>query len=235
MKADKVLYIILRRYTKKNENKVICSEDHVIWNATQSLRGKKVTKGMAQSDIMEYNLDLLANAFSYTTHFLQEAIKSSTTNEGLPPLKTCLTRLTMHSEIVIRGHGDVDNNRVSGVTGEVLARTLIAEGLKADCRINITGCNLGRNSQTPIGDVADTPAATTGTGSFAAIFQKTLWAEAGLTTVVKARTRYVGVNGDGGKDTTDTLTPINWQSKYKHSKIVFRISNSGVQTMAYDY
>ncbi|QSA95846.1 C80 family cysteine peptidase [Methylococcus sp. EFPC2] len=146
-----------------------------------------------------------------------------------------LKGLTDHSELIIRGHGDVNNNRVSRVSAEVLARSLIELGLQASCRINITGCNLGRNSNISGNERGTKSAQDVGAGSFAALFQKELYRLRGLRNRVHARTAPVTVLEDGRKETFDFASETNGIHHQAHSKIVFTIDSVGVQNMQFAY
>jgi hypothetical protein len=147
-----------------------------------------------------------------------------------------LGRLGDRSELVIRGHGDVANNKVSRVSAEVLARSLHELGFRANCRINITGCNLGRNSNiagAARGDAA-LSATAVGSGSFAHVFQAELF-KLGLRNIVHARTSNVSVLDDGSKQTDAFDDPDTQISKQPRSKIIFSVDGMGVQTMAFPY
>jgi hypothetical protein len=146
-----------------------------------------------------------------------------------------LTSLTDRSELVVRGHGDVKNNMVSQVSAEVFARALVELGFAVNCRINITGCNLGRDSNVAGAERRDKSASEVGAKSFAAIFQKELWNKKKLTNVVHARTSPVTVTEDGSKETFDFDTEDNPIHKQAHSKIIFTIDTNGVQSMKFAY
>jgi hypothetical protein len=154
-----------------------------------------------------------------------------------------LASLTDASELIIHGHGDVDNNKINGVSASVLAVGLTSMKFRASCRISVTGCDLGRNSR--VGGTARSTATASelGTGSFAQTFQRELFRNAGLRCQVYARTSWVVVLADGRKQTV--LFDANpspsgvWSHemgpKQPNSKIDFRIDAAGTQTMAYVY
>jgi hypothetical protein len=155
-----------------------------------------------------------------------------------------LRKLTDKSEIVIHGHGDVDAVKINGVGPTVLADALVRMGLAVSCRINITGCDLGRNAQVPPNHRVDAGASTLGTRSFAHVFQKELWREAQICCEVHARTSWVVIGADGRKQTVKLLAenvsasgvwPHEMEAKQRNSKILFKIDGAGVQTMTYAY
>jgi len=146
-----------------------------------------------------------------------------------------LGSLTHRSELVIRGHGDVRNNMISQVSAEVFARALVELGFAVNCRINITGCNLGRNSNVAGADRKDKSASEVGTKSFAAIFQKELWNKRRLTNEIHARTSPVTVTEDGSKETFDFDSERTTIHKQEHSKIIFTIDANGMQSMKFAY
>jgi hypothetical protein len=143
--------------------------------------------------------------------------------------------LTKDSELVIRGHGSVVNNKVGQVSPEVLARSLHELGFRANCRINITGCNLGRNSNVNGGDRGKAvSAASIGSGSFAHVFQAEL-VKLGLRNEVHGRTSLVSVLDNGTKQ-TDLFTDEDVQvTKQPQSKIIFSVDGGGAQTMVFAY
>jgi len=155
-------------------------------------------------------------------------------NDKKPTITQNLRRLTNQSELVIRGHGDVKNNKVSRVSAPVLARALVNLGFGADCRINITGCNLGRNPNIANGDRAVATATNIGTGSFAQLFQAELF-KLGRRNVVHARTSPVTVAEDGSKKTFDFALEEAAIAKQRHSKIIFSVDGGGAQTMEFAY
>lgn len=171
-------------------------------------------------------------------------------------------------ELIIRGHGtratqDVPSSSLAGVKPHVLAQGLVDFGLYTNCRINITGCNLGRGPAFAAGKTGDefataldqAFAADVGTGSFAAKFQIALFnteinGVRGLENEIHARTLAVWIWHDGTKRTTashqmgtrdenDTKN-TTLVSRQKNSKIIFRIKNDAnrdgyAQTMTFAY
>lgn len=144
-----------------------------------------------------------------------------------------LTSLTNRSELVVRGHCDVQNNMVAHVSAEVFAHALVELGFAVSCRINITGCNLGRNSNVGGAARRDQSASEIGAKSFSAIFQKELWNKKKLTNEVHARTTPVTVTEDGSKETFNFDTEDNPIHKQAHSKIIFIIDANGIQSMRF--
>lgn len=154
-----------------------------------------------------------------------------------------LKQLTNRSELVIHGHGDVDQNRINGVSAPVLAVGLTSLGLRANCRVNITGCDLGRNAQIGGAARAAATASELGSRSFAQTFQYELYRNAGLCCQVHARTSWVVVRDDGSKNTvlfnanpSPAAVPFtDMAAKQPKSKIIFDINAAGAQTMTYAY
>lgn len=158
-------------------------------------------------------------------------------------LSKILKLATDRSEIVIHGHGDVDLNRINGVSASVLAVGLTTLGLRANCRINITGCDLGRNAQISGAARAGATASELGSRSFAQTFQSELFRNAGIRCQVHARTSWVVVRDDGSKNTVlfnanpsaSSVPFTDMAAKQPKSKIIFDIDAAGTQTMTYAY
>lgn len=158
-------------------------------------------------------------------------------------MKVKMQGLTERSQIIIHGHGDVDACRINGVLPEALALSLTSLGLKVNCRINITGCDLGRNSGISGAARAQANAVSMGSRSFAQRFQRSLYDNAGLRCVVHARTSWVVVMGDGKKRTVNFdvdadpsgVFPHQMGSKLDRSKIRFLMDAGGVQRMEFVY
>lgn len=179
------------------------------------------------------------SSYGNTTWAVLNNLESGAYKGNGDSMKQRLPKLTAQSELVLRGHGSVNENRCGAIHADVLARVLLALGLKVSCRINVTGCSLGRNSQTPIANLGTASASDIGTGSFADVLQKALWKEGGLTPAIHARTSNVTVNEDGTKETRTFATvgsdTPSHAHKQPHSKIIFRISDGGAQMMAFAY
>jgi hypothetical protein len=167
------------------------------------------------------------------------SLKQNLLAHQYPIICNKLKALTAQSELVIRGHGAVQNNTCCGVNPVSLALFLIEAGLKESCRINITGCSLGRNSQVALATIpGEDNAAVVGSGSFAAKFQHALWEFGRLTPAVHARTTNLKVTEAGPKTTLrfDSADPNGiYVNKQAHGKIVFRIDHGGAQQMVWAY
>lgn len=169
------------------------------------------------------------------------------------------------AELVIRGHGSrmtqvAPANRVGGVLPRDLAAGLVRLGFNSNCRINITGCNLGRSPTFAKNEVGlgykvgqefedalnAAEVSDVGKESFAGRFQRRLHEYGKLTNEIHARTLPVLVGDDGHKKTrnsneigVDEVNTPNGKYSYTHSqlrsKIIFTIAPNGEQTMKFAY
>lgn len=213
--------------------------DKEIYDNTELLVAK-TRKKYPNTEILKEGYAIDSKQFINTTYFFTNP---PTGYANLDRIKANLSKLTSKSELVLRGHGDVNGCKLAGVKPDILARGLAGLGLWRDCRINITGCELGVCKDKADKDLSGCSAEEAGKGSFAQIFQKTLFETTprGLGTEVHARTKVVVVDDDGSKQTGVTGRKGTYENHQPRSKIIFRIwgwrnTSDGVKaTQSYQY
>jgi hypothetical protein len=225
--ADRRLFVVFYEHNSD-------TADSEIFSNTELLKSKPHPGRPAiPTETVSYPFD--KHNFINTTWFVRNNNLANQTL-AIMNLERELDKLTDASELILRGHGNVMGCRLSMIGPEVLARSLIQFGLKHNCRINITGCDLGRNKTYKDASRMAASAADVGTDSFAQIFQKTLWAEAKLCNEIHARTSVVTVDPKTGRKQTKPLDGSGgYIGKQPQSKIIFKIDQGGAQTMTYAY
>ncbi len=223
MNPDVRFYLVLYNYEKK-------TSDIEIFNGTENLT-KKSRKKSPSTQIYAASYPIDEAYIDTTWYFCNNPVAHATLQyEGI---RRALFYLTNNSELILRGHGNLRGQRLSRVSAEVLARGLLKLGLKANCRINITACNLGRNETIGGTDRATASADDLGSNSFADVFLRTLVDEGGLRPVVHARTSQVKVKANGSKTTRlfddDGLDAADATHVHKqsHGKIILSVDGGG--------
>jgi|GEM_PF-1927916 len=226
MTPDRRLYFTI--YNHENT-----TADQEIFDNTKLLIDKSRRKNPNTIvDEIRYAVD--RNFINTTWYFLNNSLAKQT--NCLTEIRKKLKSLTVHSELVLRGHGDVKGRKLSRISPEVLARGLLALGLSESCRINITGCSLGRNAHSGNGIPADNAVNAVSGDSFADVFVRTLVKEGGLTPAVHARTNIVTVAGDGSKETRRfNGEKGEYEHQQHNSKVIWRVFDNGTIVRMFAY
>ena len=228
MRADRRLYMIIYNHESN-------SADQEIWDNTQRLIKKSNTKYPGTvTKIVGYPV---TKYFINTTwNFLNNDLTSKV--NAITELNGELKKLTNQSELILRGHGNVKERRLSRIAPEILARGLVECGLGVNCRINITGCNLGRNPQTAGTTRGTASVDVVSADSFAEVFARTLYEETDgdLRPQIHARTSTVTVVSSGSKETWLFDESVDDRmNKQPHSKIILQMQTDGSLNRRFAY